>query len=274
MEVAEDKEREWRNFAYGLFNDVSDLSINLLKGYVYKFVASMVTDGVDRVASYDNKYNFPFYYFNPTTGSDVNLLNNAFTFDSHCSMTALGNGATSLADGKLYDHPNTERFYGEIDEYRPGSNGDKAKIQMKRTSFGAKFIAKGKLADEGIVTIQIPSAPAITIDLSAGEKQVSDVFTFKDVYSAWADNQHTETLDVNIIWMREDSTVVPFGTHSVTYKRNATTVVNIQIDDSSESSGMGVEIPESEQGELVEDTTLGITIKDGEVVDTDVETNK
>lgn len=274
VEPGEDKEREWSYFAYGLFNDVSDIKINLLKGYVYKFVASMVTDGVEKLSNHENKYNMPFYWYNPSSGSHLTALSNTFTFDSVCSMSGLGCGETETSTWTLYERPNTERFYGELDEYRPKSNGDKAKIKMKRTSFGAKFIAKGKLANEGIVTIQIPSAPTMTIDLSAGETQVSDIFTFKDVYSAWVDNKHTETLEVNIVWKRKDNTIVPFGTHEVTYKRNATTVVNIQIDNSSESRGMGVEIPESEQGDLIEDGDLGITIKDGEVVDTEVETNK
>ena len=92
-------------------------------------------------------------------------------------------------------------------------------------------------------------APQINLNL-AESNQVSDIYTFD--------------------YVREDGTVVPLGTHNLTFKRNAPTVVNVDMNDSSEASGVGVEFRES--GELPEGDE--VTIEGGEIVDTEVDTNK
>ena len=112
-------------------------------------------------------------------------------------------------------------------------------------------------------------APQINLNL-AESNQVSDIYTFQWVYGAWLDNNYSETFPVVLRLVREDGTVVPLGTHNLTFKRNATTVVNVNMDDSTEASGVGVEFLES--GELPEGDE--VTIEGGEIVDTEVDTNK
>ncbi len=92
-------------------------------------------------------------------------------------------------------------------------------------------------------------APQINLNL-AESNQVSDIYTFD--------------------YVREDGTVVPLGTHNLTFKRNATTVVNVDMNDSSEASGVGVEFHES--GEMPDGDE--VTIEGDEIVDTEVDTNK
>lgn len=92
-------------------------------------------------------------------------------------------------------------------------------------------------------------APQIKLNL-AESNHVSDIYTFNNV--------------------REDGTVVPLGTHNLTFKRNATTVVNVNMDDSTEASGVGVEFLES--GEMPDGDE--VKIDGGEIVDTEVDTNK
>ena len=58
------------------------------------------------------------------------------------------------------------------------------------------------------------------------------------------------------------------GTHDITFKRNTTTVVNVDLTVGGEN-GVGVEVTEG--GEMPEGSE--ITIKDGEIVDTEIETN-
>jgi hypothetical protein len=112
-------------------------------------------------------------------------------------------------------------------------------------------------------------APQVNLNL-AESNQVSDIYTFDNVYEAWLDNNYSETFPVVLRLVREDGTVVPLGTHNLTFKRNATTVVNVSMDDCSEASGVGVEFLES--GEMPEGDE--VTIEDGEIVDTEVDTNK
>lgn len=127
----------------------------------------------------------------------------------------------------------------------------------------------GNDAKSGALEILMEYAPQINLN-RAESNQVSDIYTFNDVREAWLDNNYSETFPVVLRLVREDGTVVPLGTHNLTFKRNATTVVNVNMDDSTEASGVGVEFLES--GELPDGDE--VTIEGGEIVDTEVDTNK
>jgi hypothetical protein len=58
------------------------------------------------------------------------------------------------------------------------------------------------------------------------------------------------------------------GTHDITFKRNITTVANVDLSVGGED---GVGIVVTDGGEMPEGSE--ITIKDGEIVDTEIETN-
>lgn len=265
----------WTPYAYGLFDGAADITINLLKGYKYKFVATMVRDGKNRLVNISGDYPTPF---NRTivAGSIFTPLNNAFDYQSSFYFQGLANGKAYL-EGIKDDHyarPNVDRFYGELTDYEPGDKNATAKIKMKRVGFGAKFIAKGKKAKEGTLHVQMTGAPAMELALTNSDNQISDTFTFANVKAAWEDNKYTETINVTINWTRPDGTTLPLGTHAVTYKRNATTVVQVKIENDGEEEGLGFEIDATETGTPTEDGENDLTIEDGEVVDTDVETNQ
>lgn len=260
----------WTPYAYGLFDDPDNISINLLKGYKYKFVATMVRDGKNKLSSFNNSYHMPFRNYD----NERVTLNNSFDYQSSIFFDRLEYGSSTLLRyDNSFSHPNTDRFYGELVNYTPGDKNATAKINMKRTAFGAKFIAKGAKAKEGTLHVQMTNAPAMELALTTNENKISDIFTFSNVAAAWADNKYTETIDVTINWERPDGTTLPLGTHAITYKRNATTVVNVKIENDGADGGLGFEIDESETGEPIADGENDVTIEDGEVVDTDVDTN-
>jgi len=102
----------------------------------------------------------------------------------------------------IFNHPSIESYYGVLEGYVPEeSNNDKVKIHMKRTSFGAKFIAQGKLATTGQLEINMKDAPLILIDL-ADEKQYDDIYTFNNVKAAhdYKTGNYEEDINVSINW--------------------------------------------------------------------------
>ena len=109
--------------------------------------------------------------------------------------------------------------------------------------------------------------PHLTLNLAEGN-EVSDIFSFDDVRAAWLDENYTETISVSLRIAYSDGTSAPLGTHDITFKRNTTTVVNVDLSVGGDS---GVGIVVTDGGEMPEDTE--ITIKDGEIVDTEIETN-
>lgn len=257
----------WTNYAYGVFDSGKDLKINLLKGKKYKFVATMVVDGQEKINNYSNSYSWPFFVSG--TNSDYGLLSEQFTYQHADYLGSLGDSYANLLNSGSYYHPNVERFYGELLDFVPGKNNSKAMIKMKSVTFGAKFIAHGKLAKEGTLEIQMTDAPKMTIDLTTNDKKVSDVFTLQNIYQAYNDNNYTETVAVTLNWHRPDGTVFPLGTHEVTFKRNKMTTVQVKIETENAESELGVEIDDTDMTEDDEVTN----IEDGELVDTDVDLN-
>ena len=273
----------WSHYAYALYDDVSNVSISLLKGFKYKFETSMVVDGKNKLESYSDGYSSPFF----KKGLNYSCLNvtNGFIYSStnyisNCNRNlpiVLCDGETYLkGEPDSYEHPNTERYYGIFEDYVPEeSSNDKVKIHMKRTSFGAKFIAQGKLATAGQLEIIMSEAPKISLDL-ADEKQHDDIYTFEYVKKAhdYQDGNYEEDIDVSINWyyqtMDGSTVTVPLGTHKITYKRNATTVVKINLENTNVEGGIGFELMEAgamEAGPEYE-------INDGNNVDTEIDTNK
>lgn len=252
----------WTAYARGLFDNTDDLTIKLLVGYQYKFVATMLKDGKERMLGTNNT---PFYI----NGASTPMGEFIYGLDI---FTSLGSGNVYLKNPQgIYHRPNVERYYGELEEYVPGENGGKAKIKMSRTSFGAKFNAKGELAKSGSLEIQMAEAPLMVLDLN-DSNQISDIFSFSNVRAAWLDNNYSETFAVVLKYVREDGTVIPLGDFDITFKRNNTTVVKVNVGDGTKAGTLGFEL--EEVGEMEDNPELETEIENGEIVDTEVNTNK
>ncbi|MBR6560887.1 MAG: hypothetical protein IKT75_07010 [Alistipes sp.] len=258
---------EWTKYAYGLFDNTDNLTIKLVRGYEYKFETIMVKDGKDKVdynAYYDTyTYGGPFNH-ETSPGSYISCNTPLSTSFIYSTL-----GMREWSYYGLWNYLNVELYYGELEGYTPGDNDSKATIELKRTSFGAKFIAKGDYAENGVLEVIMgnSSQPHLTLNLAEGN-EVSEIFSFKNVRAAWLDENYTETISVILRIAYSDGTSAPLGTHDITFKRNTTTVVNVDLTVSGDS-GVGFVI--TDDGEMPEGDE--ITIKDGEIVDTEIETN-
>ena len=258
---------EWKEFAYGLFDTTDNLTIKLIRGYEYKFVATMVKDGKEKIQSDDRGYCNPFYHrINDNGYVEPTPLSMTF-FYGRLGYVYLESGYTDLKNTDQYRRPNVERYYGELEGYIPGDNGSKVTIELNRTSFGVKYIAKGDYAENGTLEILMEGAPQLNLNLAEGN-EVSEIYTFENVRDAWLDKNYTETVPVTLRIAYSDGTTAPLGTHDITFKRNITTVVNVDMSIGGEN---GVGFVVTDGGEMPEGDE--ITIKDGEIVDTEIEAN-
>ena len=274
-ELGEGENVAWEHYAYGLFDNEDNMTIRLIKGYKYKFEATLVRDAKEKLQSHSSSNGI--YFYGPFSLNDgTSYLTNTFDYQYSIYFSYLGSGNSFLKEPNgIYSYPNTERFYGELEGYVPGKNNDKAKIQMKRTSFGAKFKIQGRLATSGTMEIQMVDAPKIMIQLNGNNNQYSDIFTFKNVRACWAENgNYTESVKATFNWHQADGKVFPLNTHELTFKRNATTVITIKIDNENAEDNLGIFFDESELGEMPEDGENDTTIEDGEIVDTEIDTNQ
>ena len=254
---------KWTKYAYGLFDSTDNLTIKLIRGYEYKFVASMVKDGKNKVECLgDGTYGNPFHHaIEATSGATYysnTQLSVSFIYDQ------LG---MSLERLNFIDYLTAELYYGELEGYIPSDNDSKATIELKRVSFGAKYIAKGDFAENGTLEILMKGAPQLNLNLAEGN-EISEIYTYKNVRDAWLDENYTVTESVTLRIAYSDGTTAPLGTHDITFKRNTTTVVNVDLSVGGEN---GVGFVVTDGGEMPEDTE--ITIKDGEIVDTEIGAN-
>lgn len=246
-------------YAYGLFDNLEDMKIDLVKGYTYEFLATMLDNAKNIV---DHNYEAPSYYLSPFQC----YLENKFILsstDKYCFVS----GLTEIED-KSYSMPNIGGRYVGTALFAPSENNTEAKIEMLRACFGARFVAEGNLANSGTLCIEMADAPKIELALSETNNQISEEYTFRSLYEIAydKDTQYSETHSVKITWTRDDGSVVPFGTHMITFKRNTTTVVTIKIEDEEPGEtpagvSLGFEFAEGETGEMVEDGANDTTIE-------------
>ena len=261
----------WTPFAYGLFDTTENLTIKLIRGYEYKFVATMVKDGKNKIDGNDDSgYTSPFSHQEQPGSASYVVTPLSVSFVYSQSALKLGSGQTGFKyDNKTIwvNRPNIERYYGELASYMPGDNDSKASIELERTSFGAKYIAKGDYAEDATLEILMADAPQLNLSL-AESNVVSEIYSFNNARAAWLDKNYTETISVVLRIAYSDGTSAPLGTHDIPFKRNKTTVVNVDLTVSNDND-VGIVI--TEEGEMPEDTE--ITIQDGEIVDTEIEAN-
>lgn len=258
---------EYTPYAYGLFDDKSKMTIKLLEGYNYKFIATMIVNGKNKIEYSLDSYKYPF-----ASGDHFMKLTNNFIFSNNDNIYQIDRGEAILAgfeDFKGRFHiPNVERFYGETVGYIPSENSD-ISIDMKRVCFGAKFIAEG--LTEGKLKINIKEAPELNI--SYGQTEIQDIFTFAhkmDFTSSWSSDSWTkddysETIPVSISWEKTDGAIVPLINKDITFKRNVLTTITIKVKDTSMNNNIDIS---QESGEMTQGENL--TIESGTGLDGNV----
>lgn len=223
-------------FAYGLFDNVGDMKINLLEGSTYKFVVLLVRDGKNIVA-YQNGYSTPFQRNAGTnSGADNVECTNGYNLGDNYYYSFYGGG---LATGLNYLEAST--YYGELSDYTPSVNGT-VEIDLKHTGFGLQYEVTG--ITDGTVSVTIENDThtffensTIAEDYTSEEK----VIAFYDVYNAWqyADN-YTENLTVKVSWTRGIGVVQDLGSKAIQVKRNVMNVVRIKLGANDGSATFGI----------------------------------
>lgn len=237
---------EYKPYAYGIFDNVSGITIKLLEGYKYKFACTMVVDGKNKIKSYTSGYGNPFWLYNGSNGSSPLIENKFISGNYYIYGIAQGSSALTV-DSKAYDRPNADRYYGEVSDYSPVESSS-VSINMKRVSFGAKIIADG--LTEGSLNISLEKAPSMTIAFP--NTSVQDIFTFANTYPygmAWTQDGYTEKASMTISWTKADGAVVPLVTQDITFTRNKLTTITVKVKDSSINNGVSVSQENASMGD-------------------------
>lgn len=246
-------------YAYGLFDNVADMSITLLSNHKYRVVCSLIKDAKNTLyygQAFNNAFSGYCYPFQTNT-SNSTLVGNQFIIGTGTYFSGLGISNTHLAtttspSTSNYSSyaPGVNRFYGETDQYEPVPNGT-IDVYLKRAVFGAQFVVSG--LQEGTVNVTCGSFYNVTWTSNGSSNET--IYSFPNVRSVWL-NDLPQVASVNINYTSNRGSLWNLSaSQSVQFKRNVMTKVNINLN--PDLSGATFQVTEEEMGDE-NDINLGI----------------
>lgn len=224
-------------YGYGFFDSTDNMIINLKEGYQYKFVADMIVDASKKI------YKFSLY------NSGWAAIGNSFYFSADEHIRFLGEGYLYMSvPSDTYNRPDVDRFYGITEGYVLEEGGS-VSIDMKRVSFGAKFVAKEFTS--GSLEMQIDQSPTKTLKCSDGT-ELETIVSFNNTARAYSKDDYSENIAVNIIWVKEDGVRTPVVSQDITFVRNHLTTIEFKVTESALSNSFNITADEDwENGETI-----------------------
>lgn len=256
----------YAHYAYGLFDDISDTSIELIENHLYRFTVLMIEDGKNAIYRdsilVDSQnylgYGKPFKAYNAynaSTSVSITKITNKFTIaeDKYFEYGSFGNYIKyTLPSGKEFDEPEgIETYFGRVEDYLPSEDGTAISIYLKRMVYGLKFQATDFLT-EGTLRIDFgnyyytltPEKKEVEVTLSYNEP----LDWYNKVELADADDYHT----MYTTWTKADGTKVEYTNKTIYYSRLRQTIVTIDYysDDVMGKNSLSMKYESDEEAEI------------------------
>ena len=247
---------DYVQYAHGLFDNTGGIKIALKEGKQYRFIATMVKDGKNRIykeekEEYDGRYGIPF---------DMQITNE-FVIDDNFYEDKIANGLAQLNDGNygsMYERPDIERYYGEGTYTVNVQNITSVDIKLMKTVFGVSITTEN--FTDGELLVELQYAPEMSI--SAPNGSVSGIFSFMHVGEAYDQdcqdgtftNNYSESVKVAISRISNGKTI-PVDEREIKFTRNMRTNLKVIIDRNMYENGVTVtteteEMTDDGQGEI------------------------
>lgn len=234
-----DGDMNYQNYAYGLFDNIEDMTISLIEGHKYKFECSMVREDADTLYHDNEIYYAPFNQLGITNHKYRGIaLENKFNISTTNYVYFGGLKIGTMSTSGYYDYydcqsdyPKSDRFYGELTDYVPTKDGV-ANIDLKRTAFGFKFIVTppvdGTLFINNIYTNNGSINSNIKLSADDNILEYSSMYTFYEVYKCWQVEKYSKDFTIQLTWERANGATQTFE-KTITAKRNVLTTININV---------------------------------------------
>lgn len=260
----------YQKYAYGLFDDLSATSLELLADYKYKVVVDMIVDGKNALYEKDylvneeihSAYDAPFL---TNASASATLVTNEFIIDSSVGFKDLG-GYIRLANGVKAQVPrNVDSYYGKLVDYQPTGDGEEITVYMKHMIYGLKVVADEFLS-EGTVNCNF-SFNNVTWDedcftLTPESNVFEAIYTHYD-RDVWYDKEQLHdaigSRVIGISWTKEDGTKYTLAEQRVYIYRMKQTVVNVTFyeDESAGNTKVSMVFDDLEMSENETSYTFG-----------------
>lgn len=218
-------------YAYGLFDYINNLSIKLLDGYTYNFIATCIIDGKNKIDCSSGKEGITYL------GPFHSLLKNEFIF----SLTE----GLNLNYGSNF-YPVADRYYGVVKDFDP-SQSENIDIEMIKCMTSIKLIVSE--LKEGKLDINIKcKGDADYLDTSysfkAGDESlvIEEIFAFYSLGEMWAYEKelnkgtYFDSRRLQMSYTDINGIETKLGEQDIVFYRNQQTVVKINNITNTESS--------------------------------------
>ena len=248
----------FKTYAYGLFDDLTDVTIDLIADYQFKFVVDVVDNGKTEVYSDGIEiesvnyvgYGYPFQAYNNYEGTrnlSITKVSNEFTYSEDCYFYDLGRSfQTPGSSTRSLDPEGVETYYG-VKTVTPTADGETISIPLKRMVYGLKVIA-GDFLTEGTVKIWCidNNGPNKTITLTPENKTFEQIYTYTN-RSQWYGYEELSDAScsyrLKFSWTKDDGTVLTLNPQYVYFNRLKQTIINLTFyeDTAIDDAKLGVQ---------------------------------
>ena len=231
-----------KQYAFGLFDDISNVELELIEEHDYYITAYMIVDGKNVLYSDSTLIDNTLYrcFAQPflTKASKMSAVTNQFTyseeecFQSWNIITMKKAGASSATANSI----GIESYYGYSGEFTPTADGETVSLFMKRMTWGVKFVA-GDFLKEGKLRISMkdnvsPTYFSCTSYITPEDRVCEETFAYwspSDWYSKENLLDAKNDISVDISWIKDEETTIALKTKTITINRLKQTIVNINM---------------------------------------------
>lgn len=267
-------------YAYGLFKDTENISIDVVTGFTYRFEATIVNDYVDKIVLLNKSYVDPFRIHTKVTPDFDNAAAfqgkiNEFIYSSYLENVenylvpnSERNCFCQLSDGRAYvnagsdystntilRYPRVKRFYGNLGNFDPGCD-DCAEIDMKYKCFGLEVNIEE--LPSGHVTIEdatkyndgsMTNPLLFTKDLTLNNEKEN---VWKGLFSMNKLKAESETFTLKFTWHKGGNVTEVFS-REVIVKPKINKILKLKITGSPNYDTKGNIILDTESEELLDE---------------------
>lgn len=238
----------YKHYAYGLFDDISNVTIDLIADYKFTFTVTLIDDGKHNVYNDGIQidsvnyvgYGYPFQAYNNYNGkraSSITKVSNEFTYSEDCYFENLGGSfqkpGTTHND---YNAVGVESYYGVKSEFVPTADGETISINLKRMVYGIKVVADDFLS-EGTLRVLISDYGYSSsgryegaYNLTPENKVLEKTYSYVNRSSWYGYEELSDaecTAYINLTWTKDDGTVLTLKRQVIYFNRLKQTIVNV-----------------------------------------------
>ena len=212
-------------YAWGLFDDVSNISVKLKKGSKYDIEATTVIDGKVILGFSSDGYYDPFYLSNGST-----FVTNIMDVSSTSRFHRLASSYVQIKEDQniMYNFSKADKYY-YTNVFVVEENSD-ISFDMKRVSSGLKIIANNLI--EGSLLVE--SSDFSNIEINPGE-EYDEIYTIpwdiKGIKDNWSRDDCKVSTMMTFTYQDASGEKNQIASQKIEFTRNKKTVITVNIPD-------------------------------------------